>query len=56
MLNYHQTAPCPECGKDSYTSIHEAMFVNVKCIWCKCIFKFNPRTGRSEVVGKKRKS
>jgi Zn ribbon nucleic-acid-binding protein len=55
MINYHQTASCPNCGKDSYTSTWEAMFVPVKCIHCKCKFKFNPKTGNSEVVNDDKK-
>lgn len=39
MIDYHRTASCPWCGKDSYASEAEAHFGTAKCTWCKCEFK-----------------
>ena len=55
MLNSHQTASCPHCGKDSWKSAWEAMWIPVQCIWCHKWLMYDPNKGSIKSSEKKKK-
>lgn len=54
MINCHQTANCPYCGKDTGQSIWEAMWAPVQCMWCNKWLIYDPNKGSVKSVEKKK--
>ena len=50
MIDGHQTAQCPWCGRDSYEADSVAWFSTAKCMWCKCEFKYDKKAGDYSLV------
>ena len=55
MINFHSTAQCPSCNKDSWKSEYSAFMSVVQCPWCQAHFTWDKESNSYKVVDKKGK-